>query len=63
MMCLTIVVLPALSSPLAILLAGAVVARDLSIEFYSIRTRISLSFRRALRKIDNMMALVELHGH
>ena len=54
MMFLTIDVLPLLSSPLELLLAGAAACIS-RISTYSIKILISLSFSRALRKIDNMM--------
>lgn len=56
MICLTIVVLPALSRPLMSPRQQVHLYPESIGRVYSIRTRISLSLRRAFRNMDNIMA-------
>lgn len=55
MICFTMVVLPALSNPLPVRISQCLQSRAGT---YNIRMRISLSFRRAFRKIDSIVTLM-----
>lgn len=55
MMLLTIDVLPLLSSPLHCFVSRSPALVSAPFRSHSIKTRISLSFNRALRRIDNIL--------